>query len=468
MQKLGSQRLTRSSPCTVVSVALTQRSLSVAAGFLDGSVVARVVLSGCGGEEEEEEQCGRWRPFTDEAVGCLSIEAGSLAAVEREAAQRGPAGVRQGLLVGLGTEGGHAALADLPAVACALGWLPPRTAWLAHPSTGCLETTGVRALAVAGDVVLTGGADSDACLWRQDSAPQRSRPMRGAHGGAVTAAAAAAANAPSSPATAGSHGEQWQWQAATGGEDGVVRVWAATTQEPAELRARKAGASAPSTVTHLVLDGPHQRLGAGHSDGTARIWDLNTGSATRRLRHVPPSSSRSEWRRGGLVVAFDTDAHPSHFATGGADGSWSLWDLRLPEKQPVIHRFRPYGEAIGALAVAGHRLLSACIDGRAELSDLRHVPENEADSVGVQSRLWAANLHQDVKDKFKGCDAGVFNGEFLFLPREAGLQPYNDDDEVRPVREYERPDATRSDFRNFILSEEGDEIRSSRTRRWSE
>jgi len=266
--------------------------------------------------------------------------------------------------------------------------LKPGICWPAHvaPLSQDALFSGVTAVGLDGRSVVTGGADSSACLWyctEEDDGgtseytfPRAERRLHGAHGGAVTAVA------PAAPLG----------QAITGGQDGSVRFWSPKVDSvlPKHQRDRTDCAKGPSTVTGLMLDTKNHRVCSGSEDGFVRMWDVAVGRPTRRLAHTVRGAlsrrPRSRWDRGGVqTVAFDCGAALTQLVSGAADGSWCVWDVRQAE--PVTVVAQSHLGPVSAIAVRDDRVLSASLDGAAYLWDIRWSPPSPLEVVSMLGLL---------------------------------------------------------------------------------
>jgi WD40 repeat protein/tRNA A-37 threonylcarbamoyl transferase component Bud32 len=113
---------------------------------------------------------------------------------------------------------------------------------------------------------------------------------------------------------------------ASGGNDGVVRVWDARTGT--ELFALK---DHQYPVTCVAFNSQDDMLASGSEDRTVRLWDLNTGK-----RHGVPLVGHAHWVS---CVAFSPDGQK--IAAGGWDHSVRIWDLQ--RKKEPIHLDGPDG-----------------------------------------------------------------------------------------------------------------------------
>jgi cytochrome c len=154
----------------------------------------------------------------------------------------------------------------------------------------------VRALAVSGGALASAGFDQSMIVW--DPATGRARAVVRWHAGAVNALA---------PLPEGGF--------ASAGEDGRIALWPA---QPAREPARTLeGHIEPVAALALSPDG--RRLASAAWDGSARVWDLATGTALVLEGH-----------RGNVNgVAFRPDGM---VATAGFDGTLRLWPGAEPPK----------------------------------------------------------------------------------------------------------------------------------------
>jgi len=120
-----------------------------------------------------------------------------------------------------------------------------------------------------------------------------------------------------------------------------VRVWDSATLRPMTEPLRHSGGIIPLGDARISDNG--KMVVTVGSDGTARIWDANTGAPLQVLRH----------RDDGIRFArFSPDA--TRILTGGQDGQAKLWDVRtgremlnLPLRGNVIYAvFSPDGTKI--------------------------------------------------------------------------------------------------------------------------
>ena len=96
---------------------------------------------------------------------------------------------------------------------------------------------------------------------------------------------------------------------ATGGSDGMVRIWDPAT---GQQRTRLTGHAGPVYAVAVAPDGTW--LATGGSDGTVRIWDLATGQ------------QRTHFTRQTVIAAVAVAPDGTWLAAGGSDGIVWIWD----------------------------------------------------------------------------------------------------------------------------------------------
>lgn len=152
---------------------------------------------------------------------------------------------------------------------------------------------------------------------------------------------------------------------ATGGEDGVVRVW-----DPAagERRSELTGHDGAVLAAAVSADGT--RLLTGCADGTGRVWDLEQGTSGPILRE-----------HAGAVNAVAIHPDGSRAATGGSDGTIRLWSL---ETGKTLATLRGHVNDVTSLEFSpdGTRLASGSRDNTVWLWN-----------VETGARVWTARDH---------------------------------------------------------------------------
>jgi WD40 repeat protein len=138
---------------------------------------------------------------------------------------------------------------------------------------------------------------------------------------------------------------------ATASADGTARVWdLASGTELHTLRHQ-------SEVAGVAFSPDGTRLATASADSTARVWDLASGTELHILRH--PGA-------GVWGVAFSPNGR--RLATASAEGRARVWDLASGTE---LHTFWHRGTVLGVVfSPDGSRLACASIDGTARVWDL--------------------------------------------------------------------------------------------------
>ncbi|MBA4159645.1 MAG: TIR domain-containing protein [Gemmatimonadetes bacterium] len=129
------------------------------------------------------------------------------------------------------------------------------------------------------------------------------------------------------------------------------------------------------------FDSDGRRVVTASEDGTARVWDLQSGEATDTLRGHE-----------GAVLAASFDSDGRRVVTGGSDRTARVWDLQSGEARVL----RGHEGRVGAASFDsdGRRVVTASEDGTARVWDLQ---SGEATDVlrGHEGRVWAASFNSD-------------------------------------------------------------------------
>ncbi|MDT5094475.1 MAG: hypothetical protein QOH60_3838 [Mycobacterium sp.] len=197
------------------------------------------------------------------------------------------------------------------------------------------------ALSPDGDRIAAGAPDGTIRVWdvadviQPNGAATAGRPIGNAHPGGVMSVAF-------SP-----NGEL----IASGGADNTVRLWRAAELTPVALMPK--GHTAPVTSVAFNLDGT--RLVSGSNDKTVRLWDV-----ALHQRIGDPMVGHE-----GLVptVAFVGD----QIISGGNEHTMRLWNTSI--SQPISDPLDRHGGAVTSVAVShdGHRIASGGVDGSVSL-----------------------------------------------------------------------------------------------------
>src|SRR5262249_49721511 len=141
---------------------------------------------------------------------------------------------------------------------------------------------------------------------------------------------------------------------ASGGDDGVVRVWDLATAAHADLRGHR------SRVRMVASSPDGKRLARAANDGEVRVWDA--GADDRRLAHDGPV----------LALALASDG--AAVATGGSDGRLRAFALArgrrafAPGGAPVADT--RFAEGASDVAFAGGRVVAAGRDRTVKVWDV--------------------------------------------------------------------------------------------------
>ena len=136
----------------------------------------------------------------------------------------------------------------------------------------------------------------------------------------------------------------------SGSSDGTVKVWDLNSgQEERTLSGHGDGVNA------LALTGDG-RVVSGSSDGTVKVWDLNSGQEQRTL------SGHGDWVN-ALALTGD-----GRVVSGSDDGTVKVWDLNSGHEQRTLSG---HGGGVRALALTGDgRVVSGSSDGTVKVWDL--------------------------------------------------------------------------------------------------
>ncbi|HEY9641982.1 MAG TPA: hypothetical protein V6C57_15960 [Coleofasciculaceae cyanobacterium] len=152
---------------------------------------------------------------------------------------------------------------------------------------------------------------------------------------------------------------------ATGGTDGIVRLWDLQGNLIRSFQAHTAG------IQDIQFSPNGQRLATGSADGTAKLWDLQGNRLNTLTGH----------RGNVLVVQFSPDGQ--RLATGGADGTARLWTRQGVQ----LAEFRGHQGSVLSLQFRsdGQRLATRSEDGTTRLWGLQG--QQIAQYDGYQSAL---------------------------------------------------------------------------------
>lgn len=167
-------------------------------------------------------------------------------------------------------------------------------------------------------------------------------------------------------------------QIASGGYDGLLRIWDAKT-----ARQMAAYAGHEGTI-YGVAASPTTWASAGR-DSTVRVWDRQTG----KQRHVLRGHE-------GIVygVAFSPDG--LHLASASADGTVRLWD---PVKGRLRAILRGHGKDVFEVSFdhSGRWLASGSADRTVRIWDLQRLKASPKILTGHEGHVWGLSWSPDAR-----------------------------------------------------------------------
>lgn len=179
---------------------------------------------------------------------------------------------------------------------------------------------------------------------------------------------------------------------ATASYDGTARIWDAQTGAP---RTPLLPHDGPVTIARFSPDGL-RALTAGR-DGTVKLWNARTGALLQALSHP------------AFVVAAEFSPDGRRIATACDDGILRLWDAELgrpiEREAPMRH---PDGISSAALAADGRRMLAASRDGTVHVWDL----ETGSPVASVVHRGAEVVAFSPVADRFVTAGNGESTSEW--------------------------------------------------------
>lgn len=138
---------------------------------------------------------------------------------------------------------------------------------------------GVNSVSPIGPLIATGDASGSIMIFNILTNTQQS--ITPAHSGAVTALAF------------GLDQRQPMFLLASGGADGVVRLWEVSREGALTQKAQLAGHTA--SITALAFNAQGRQLVSGSEDKSVRLWDVATGSPMTSLTGLPATVAAVEF-----------------------------------------------------------------------------------------------------------------------------------------------------------------------------
>lgn len=107
---------------------------------------------------------------------------------------------------------------------------------------------------------------------------------------------------------------------ASGGADGAVQVWSATTGQTSLTYVRH------SASVYAVSWSPDSKLiASGGADGTVQVWDAATGRTLFTYRGHSGAVNSVVWQRGPFLSSWNE----AFIASGGADTTVQVWSFGM-------------------------------------------------------------------------------------------------------------------------------------------
>jgi WD40 repeat protein len=152
---------------------------------------------------------------------------------------------------------------------------------------------------------------------------------------------------------------------ATGGRDGIIRLWDAATQQ--EIGSPMSSDASPIAAVAFSPDGT--TLAAANTDGNVQLWDTATQQPAGSALTVAGSAQVN-------ALAFSPDG--TVLATGGQDGTARLWDVAT-------------GSQVGVTMATGYPVSALTFgDGGTALATAEGDGSTELWSLATQTQLGAA------------------------------------------------------------------------------
>lgn len=186
---------------------------------------------------------------------------------------------------------------------------------------------------------------------------------------------------------------------ATGGDDGVVRVWDVSS---GRLWRMLVG---PVNVLSLAFSPDERLLAAGFEDGIVRWWELSTGAERPSLAWSEPKEEQAQLTERVLSLAFSPDGQL--LAAGGDAGKIQLWDAGTGSRKTPLRGDRSDVLALAFSPRKGTALLaSAGSDGQVRLWDVALAREVRPPLRGHRSAVQTLAFSPDGRFLTSGSTSG--------------------------------------------------------------
>jgi len=141
---------------------------------------------------------------------------------------------------------------------------------------------------------------------------------------------------------------------ATGGSDGIIRLWDAATLDPGLVLEGHGG-----RVCGLAFTPDGATVASASEDGTARLWNVATGEPLLDLAGHTAGVER---------IAIAPDGR--HVATGSGDGTARIWEIAPEGSREALTLAAGAPAVAAAFDPAGSRLAASFQDGSARIWDV--------------------------------------------------------------------------------------------------